>query len=69
MKSPGYIVKVNSNACKACGICFAICPKGVYVEDAAKKAVAVNAEACIGCLLCEIHCPDFAIEVEALKNE
>ncbi|MCL2818061.1 MAG: 4Fe-4S binding protein [Clostridiales bacterium] len=65
MKNPRYIIKVNNAACKACGICVVLCPKGVYAEDAAKKAVAVNTEACIGCLLCEIHCPDFAIEVAA----
>ncbi|MCL2678180.1 MAG: 4Fe-4S binding protein [Clostridiales bacterium] len=69
MKSSGFIVKVNLNTCKACGICVALCPKGVYAENAAKKAIAVKTEACIGCLLCENHCPDFAIEVEALKNE
>jgi len=57
-------IKIMKHWCKACGICIALCPKGVLEADDKGKAVAVAPEKCTRCGMCEMHCPDFAISVE-----
>jgi len=54
---------INRDWCKGCGICVAMCPKGVLVLDGDDKAMAAHVEKCIACKLCEKICPDLAIEV------
>ncbi len=60
---------INSDLCKGCKLCIAVCPKGlIQVGDAInakgiKTVVQVNEEMCIGCKLCGIMCPDAAISV------
>lgn len=49
--------------CKACGICVALCPKGVLVEGTGGVPDVSNAEACTSCRICELHCPDLAINI------
>lgn len=58
-----FKVQLSDKCCKACGICIALCPKGVYTEDYLGKAVISEMEKCIGCKMCQLHCPDFCIEV------
>lgn len=59
-----YEVIVNYKWCKACGICIALCPKGVLKPDNEEKATVADPDACIGCESCVLHCPDFAIDVK-----
>ena len=60
---PDTEVYVYEQWCKACGICYSLCPKGVLSADKAGKAVVTDPDACIACYLCEILCPDMAITV------
>ena len=64
MEKKKFDVLINYPWCKACGICIALCPKGVLEADRKGKAVAVSGDKCIGCESCVIHCPDFAVEVK-----
>jgi 2-oxoglutarate ferredoxin oxidoreductase subunit delta len=57
-------LRVDHTLCKQCGICVALCPRGVLEQDT--EGVRIGAvELCNRCRLCELHCPDFAIEVDA----
>jgi 2-oxoglutarate ferredoxin oxidoreductase subunit delta len=61
-------IAIDTERCKGCGLCVAVCPKGsiVICEKSNKKgyfpARQANAE-CTGCALCALVCPDVAIEV------
>lgn len=66
------IVSVDESMCKgadACGICIALCPKGVFsISDrltarGARPPVVVELSACNACGNCMIFCPDMAIVV------
>ena len=58
--------ELNRNYCKACGICYWLCPKNVLEADEEGKPAVVRRDACILCRLCEYRCPDFAIRVEGV---
>lgn len=65
------IVKINVDACKGCGLCAHVCPKGIIVLDKAvinKKgynpAHCSDMAQCTGCASCARMCPDVCIEVE-----
>jgi 2-oxoglutarate ferredoxin oxidoreductase subunit delta len=49
--------------CKACGICYELCPTGVLTCDKAGYPVLSKPEACKACYLCEALCPEMAITV------
>jgi 2-oxoglutarate ferredoxin oxidoreductase subunit delta len=49
--------------CKACGICYDLCPQGTLDADEEGKVYIKFPETCTGCKVCELHCPDFAILV------
>ena len=49
--------------CKACGICYDLCPQGTLAPDNEGKVYIKYPESCTGCKICELHCPDFAIMV------
>ncbi len=63
-------VQVDFEACKECGYCRVVCPKGVFAPGERfnakgyKAFEAVNADACVGCMQCFYACPDFAITVK-----
>jgi len=61
-----FEVSVNEKLCKKCGICVALCPKGVF---SLSDKLSVEAEKCNGCRRCEVYCPDFAIEVNAREEK
>ena len=53
--------------CNACGICYDICPKGVYEikGDGHKTLVIKYEERCEACEACVLQCPRKAISFEA----
>lgn len=62
-------VVVRTEYCKGCGLCAAVCKKGVLQtsENLNKQGYyymepAEGAE-CTGCMSCTLVCPDLAIEV------
>lgn len=64
-------IKINIDACKGCGLCAHVCPKGIIVLDKGainKKgynpARCKDASLCTGCASCARMCPDVCIEVE-----
>ena len=65
MASGRFHVLIETDWCKACGICAAFCPTGTLAVPDGEKAAVVNPEACTGCELCARLCPDLAIEIAA----
>lgn len=64
-----FHVLIESEWCKACGICVNFCPTGTLVSDSGGKALPENEETCTGCGLCERLCPDLAIEIIAATGK
>lgn len=65
------IITIDEDACKGCGLCVSVCPKGVLAFDTGGfnargviPARAANPEACICCAGCALMCPDGAITIE-----
>lgn len=62
-------IEIDSSLCKACGLCFDVCPLGLLRmgdklnATGAHYAVQSEPEKCIGCKMCAIMCPDIAISV------
>ena len=67
-QKPAVRITINEKWCKKCGICIALCPKGVYVAGDFGNPIIKNPSDCIQCMQCELRCPDFAIEVEEKKK-
>ncbi len=61
-------ITINTNWCKACGICIEFCPVQVYTQETDGTPSIAYPEKCIGCKMCEYRCPDFAIKVEVEKK-
>jgi 2-oxoglutarate ferredoxin oxidoreductase subunit delta len=64
-----YRLAIDTERCKGCELCVAVCPKKVLVLGADMNsrgqhfANAACPADCIGCLQCADICPDAAIEV------
>ena len=61
-------IKIDTERCKGCGLCVAVCPKkGIAISKKSNKSGYFPAEAansdCTGCAVCAIVCADAAIEV------
>jgi len=60
---PDAEIFVYEKWCKACGICYELCPFDVLSCDKAGFPVVSKPEACTACYLCEALCPEMAITV------
>lgn len=64
-----YLHQIDSERCKGCGLCVAVCPKNVLEltkELNAKGYFPVHQarpEDCIYCAICCVMCPDVAISI------
>jgi 2-oxoglutarate ferredoxin oxidoreductase subunit delta len=58
-----FVQKIFADWCKACGICVAFCPAGVFAADKDNRPVIKDPDLCTGCRFCEYHCPDFALSI------
>ena len=63
-KRPLYTIIFFYEWCKSCGICSALCPQKIILQDETGKPHIEAMDDCIGCRSCEVHCPDFAITVK-----
>lgn len=64
-------VKIDKNACKGCGLCVTVCPKGIVklseteLNTKGYSPVEItDMEACIGCASCAKMCPDLVFTIE-----
>ena len=60
---PDDAVFIYEKWCKSCGICYSMCPHGVFTADKSGLPIVSNPSLCTACGLCEILCPDMAITV------
>jgi len=74
-KAKGMIV-IETDRCKGCGLCSAVCPTGiVFMDDAVmnvkgyQPAAVSDMDKCLGCGYCALVCPDVAIYVQRLEKE
>ena len=64
-----FTVKIDGDACKACGYCKLVCKKNVFEkgtkfnEKGYRFYVSVCSEFCVGCMECFYACPDFAVVI------
>ncbi|MGC9529673.1 MAG: 4Fe-4S binding protein [Candidatus Bipolaricaulaceae bacterium] len=67
------LVVIDSERCKGCGLCIAVCPFGVlgfsdhYNSSGYNVVTMVQPDKCTGCAICAQTCPDVAIEVHRLQ--
>ena len=70
-----YRHQIDSERCKGCGLCVAVCPKNVLelMKDLNAKgyfpAFQARPEDCIYCAICCTMCPDVAITIEETADD
>lgn len=70
-----YRHHIDSERCKGCGLCVAVCPKNVLelMQELNAKgyfpAFQARPEDCIHCAICGTMCPDVAIAIEETADE
>ena len=70
-----YLHQIDSERCKGCGLCVAVCPKNVLEltkELNAKGYFPVHQarpEDCIYCAICCVMCPDVAISITETADD
>ena len=60
-------LEIDLSLCKACRICYTLCPTKAIVSGEHGEVVLESPEKCIKCGICEEHCPDFVITVRRDK--
>ena len=61
-KKGKWLIQINTNWCKGCGICVEFCPTHVLALKEG-KAVVIDPDECTGCRMCCLRCPDLAVEI------
>ena len=70
-----FILKINPERCKACGLCLHFCPTGALAYSKEFNVAGyhpvrqVAPEKCTGCRQCVLMCPDVAIEIFKVTEE
>jgi 2-oxoglutarate ferredoxin oxidoreductase subunit delta len=70
-----YRHHIDSERCKGCGLCVAVCPKNVLelMKELNAKgyfpAFQARPEDCIHCAICCTMCPDVAITIDETADE
>lgn len=71
-------VTLFSQACKGvedCGICKFVCPKSLFIDSENMNEAGyipvemIDPDQCTACGNCMVFCPDFAIVVEAEREQ
>jgi ferredoxin len=57
-------LRLDVARCNGCGLCVAVCPRGVFVISCGRAALR-DRGACIECGACALNCEPEAIGVEA----
>ena len=67
---------ISVDRCKGCGLCVAVCPKGIleldpwFVNDLGYHPVGlIDAATCTSCALCARICPDSVFAVYARPRQ
>jgi NAD-dependent dihydropyrimidine dehydrogenase PreA subunit len=55
-------LQLNEGACSGCGMCAAVCPRGVFEVSGGKAGIS-DRDACIECGACALNCPESALSV------
>jgi|UniRef100_A0A7V3RDW9 2-oxoglutarate ferredoxin oxidoreductase subunit delta len=63
-----FDVNIDLQLCKACGICYWVCPTHAIVKGEFEVPKIADADKCIGCMQCANLCPDFAIDIFKREN-
>lgn len=71
-----FVIKIERDLCKSCGLCVEFCPRKLLVLDTGLNKRGVRPakcegprEKCTGCGNCAVMCPDAAIEIEEVEDE
>ncbi len=56
-------IRLDHSKCIDCGLCFDICPMGLYRRDDDRKSYRVDANRCTACKACVVQCPTGAISL------
>jgi len=69
-------VKVNSDRCKGCQLCVAVCPRHLLAVANLLNEIGIqpvevvgDPAECVGCMSCVLMCPDAAIEISEAVPE
>jgi len=60
-------IYLDNLKCIGCGLCFEICPMGLYSKDNDEKSYRVDASRCTACKACVVQCPTGAISLVESK--
>jgi 2-oxoglutarate ferredoxin oxidoreductase subunit delta len=69
-----YHHRIDTERCKGCGLCVAVCPKKVLEISATVNtrgyfpAYQARPEDCVFCAICATMCPDVAITVTEVEE-
>lgn len=56
-------IRLDDSKCVGCGLCFDICPMGLYSKDNDRKSNRLDAGRCTACKACVTQCPTGAISL------
>jgi NAD-dependent dihydropyrimidine dehydrogenase PreA subunit len=58
-------IRLDPTKCIGCGLCFEICPMGLYSKDNDQKACSIDVSRCTACKACVSQCATGAISLVA----